>query len=87
MTDSPAGLEVDEVIPELAAYPPSMKTEQVAQVLNIAKVYDVGRYLNSQVWPGFKVGRSWRMRRSVVQQIMLGQYPTAQPGPQESVGS
>jgi hypothetical protein len=68
-----------DIIPELVDYPPSLDTAQVAQVLGIGNVGDVSQRLANGVWPGFKVGRDWRMRRSVVQRIMLGQDPFA-PG-------
>ena len=64
-----------DVIPELADYPPALDTAQVAEVLGIADSGWVSSQLFNKRWPGFRVGRDWRMRRSVVQRIMLGQDP------------
>lgn len=74
MTESQPASGAD-VIPELADYPPALDTAQVAEVLGIADSGWVSSQLFNNRWPGFRVGRDWRMRRSVVQRIMLGQDP------------
>lgn len=63
------------VIPELRGYPPSLDTREVAEVLGIINHAEVSGRLAANQWPGFRVGIQWRMRRSVVQRIMLGQDP------------
>jgi hypothetical protein len=64
-----------EVIPELRAYPPSLDTKEVAEVLGIVNPAEVSGRLAGNQWPGFRIGIQWRMRRSVVQRIMLGLDP------------
>lgn len=74
MTESQPATGAD-VIPELANYPAVLDTAQVAKLLSIADSGWVSEQLSKKRWPGFKVGRDWRMRRLVVQRIMLGQDP------------
>lgn len=74
MTESQPAAGAD-IIPELAEYPPALDTAQVAEVLGVTDSGWVSEQLFHKKWPGFKVGRDWRMRRSVVQRIMLGQDP------------
>ncbi len=64
-----------DVIPELRGYPPSLDTKEVAEVLGIVNPAEVSGRLADNQWPGFRVGIQWRMRRSVVQRIMLGLDP------------
>lgn len=62
----------NQEIPELAAYPPVMTVQQVAEVLQINDQV-VRRRLNAGDWPGFRAGtRDWRMRRLTVRAIILG---------------
>lgn len=65
----------DGVISELRHLPASLDTRQVAEVLNIVNQAEVSGRLSADQWPGFRVGVQWRMRRSVVQRIMLGLDP------------
>lgn len=71
--------EEGSVIPELAGFPPSLTTRQVAEVMGLTSPASVSQRLEDRTWPGFKVGTSWRVRRSVVQAIMLGQDPWGAP--------
>lgn len=64
-----------EVIAELRGYPPSLDTKEVAEVLGIVNPAEVSGRLAANQWPGFRIGIQWRMRRSVVQRIMLGLDP------------
>lgn len=64
-----------DVIPDLRGYPPSLSTRDAAEVLNIINQAEVSSRLVAGEWPGFRVGIQWRMRRSVVQAIMLGDDP------------
>lgn len=78
--DDPSGeCEEGSVIPELAGFPPSLTTRQVAEVMGLPSPAAVSQHLQDGTWPGFKVGTSWRVRRSVVQAIMLGQDPWGAP--------
>lgn len=78
--DDPNGECVEgDAIPELAGYPPSLTTRQVAEVMGLTSPAAVSQRLEDKTWPGFKVGTSWRMRRSVVQAIMLGHDPWGAP--------
>lgn len=63
------------LIPELQGYPPSLDTREVAEVLGIVNPAEVSGRLAANQWPGFRIGIQWRMRRSVVQLIMLGLDP------------
>ncbi|GMA42399.1 helix-turn-helix domain-containing protein [Mobilicoccus caccae] len=61
-----------DTIPELRAYPLMMTTADVAEVLNLRPVA-VMRLLNRKALPGTKIGSQWRIRRSDVQRIILGE--------------
>lgn len=85
MTESQPAPGAD-TIPELAEYPLSLDTAQVAEVLGITDSGWVSEQLFHKRWPGFKVGRDWRMRRSVVQRIMLGQDPFSEVHSADAAG-
>lgn len=64
---------MDEVLPELAAYPMVMTPEDVAEVLNL-EAEGVVRHMRNRKLPGFKVGGAWRARRVDIQEVMLGTW-------------
>lgn len=66
-------VEDDDVLPELQAYPLSMNTAQIADVLSLTPLR-VRKLLEEGSLPGFRVGRQWRMRRAEVQRVMTGEW-------------
>lgn len=63
----------DALIPELRDYAPSLNTDETALVLGLDR-QAVSRLLQKGELPGFRVGGRWRVRRSELQKVMLGQW-------------
>jgi excisionase family DNA binding protein len=68
----------EEVMPELSEFPAVMTTGDVAKALNIREDLAI-KHMRVGKLPGFKVGGSWRVRRSEIQAVMEGTWHPAGP--------
>lgn len=63
----------DALIPELRDFAPSLTTDEASVLLGMDRSA-VSRLLHQGQLPGFRVGGRWRIRRSELQKVMLGQW-------------
>lgn len=66
-------MEDNDVLPELQGYGLSLTTAEAAEVLNLDRAR-VGQLLSKGELPGYRVGGRWRLRRSDIQRVMLGEW-------------
>ena len=67
-----------EVLPELAGYGQVMTPAETATVLEVNRSSLV-MLMRTGKFPGFRVGGTWRVRRSDVQDVMQGRWVPSTP--------
>lgn len=81
-TQGAADPNTEQVIPELAGFGPSLSVDDVAKVLGLAPRSVRTMAVRGEL-PAFKIGRVWRVRRSVLEQLMLGRGDREDDSPEE----
>lgn len=73
----------DDVLPELRPFGPIMGTHEVAEILGI-NAATASRLCAAGDLPAFRVGRQWKVRRSELQRVILGQWTKGEDMQQDS---